>query len=122
VTLHARYRIRRHRVDQPPQCFGKKDKIRKKLEDDALGFNFGVRAKIYQETEFVARRVQVIEDLGAMLRGQLLHRLDFHDDLLTTIEVMLIFMLKSPVLVPQRELGLRPEDDTPVLEFEPETL
>jgi hypothetical protein len=29
---------------------------------------------------------------------------------------------QSPVLVPQRELGLRPEDDTPVLEFEPETL
>jgi hypothetical protein len=54
------------------------------LEDDAFGFDFGAIAKIHHETEFVARRVQVIADLGAMLREQLLHRLDFHDELLET--------------------------------------
>jgi hypothetical protein len=70
--------------------YTKKGKSRKKLEDDALGFDFGVRAKIYQETEFVARRMQVIEDLGAMLRGKLHHGLDFHDDLLETDEKGLV--------------------------------
>jgi hypothetical protein len=95
----------------------KKTKGRKGLEDDAFVFDLWVIARIHQEAEFVAGGMHVIVDLGAILRGQFVQRLDFHDHLVETDEVGFVLLIQKPIVVPQGEFGLRPEDNTVGLEF-----
>jgi hypothetical protein len=55
-------------------------KTRKGLVDETLVLNLRVVPKVDQQPEWLARRFEVVDHLGAMFVGKALNRFDLHDD------------------------------------------
>lgn len=80
---------------------------RKKISDDAFVFDFGVVAKVDQQSDSIAGRFQVIVDLCPMRVSQFRDRLDFENDFFKTDEIRDVPLLENTSLVTQLQLDTR---------------
>jgi hypothetical protein len=63
--------------------------------------------EVDQQSEFVSGGVEVIQDLGTVLAGQLLNRFDFKDDFPKAHEIGEIALLERASFVVERQPHLR---------------
>jgi hypothetical protein len=63
-------------------------------------------AKVYQQAQLVARGMEIIEHLGAMLVGQFTHGFDFEDHLFIADKIWDEMVFQGSPAVSHRELWL----------------
>src|SRR5262249_15580250 len=90
--------------------------------DDALVLELGIVAEVQEQSEAEPGGLQGVVGLGAMVRDEVRHGLDFHDDLGETEKVRLEPGLELSVLVEQDQLLLRLERNRPQTNLDLQTL